>query len=142
MQLNGTTANDVLVMDDYAHHPSEIRATLKAVRDIYPEKRLVVVYQPHRFTRTAKFAPQIASVLGAADCAYVLPVFSAGEKEDVHGSSEEIVKLSEGKIRPADFESLPQILRENLRSGDLLLTMGAGDVYTLGENFLNDSKIV
>ena len=142
MQLKGITANDILVMDDYAHHPSEIRATLKAVRDIYPERRLVVVYQPHRFTRTAKFAPQIARVLQETDCAFVLPVYSAGEKAEPHGNSEEIVRLAEGRIRLADFETLPGILREELRSGDLLLTMGAGDVYTLGENFLNDSKIV
>lgn len=142
MQLKGTTPNNILVMDDYAHHPSEIQATLKAVRDIYPERRLIIVYQPHRFTRTAKFAPMIARVLQEADCAYVLPVYSAGEKEELHGNSDEIVRLSEGRIIPADFGTLPGILREELHSGDLLLTMGAGDVYTLGENFLNDYKIV
>ena len=142
MQLKGTTPGNVLVMDDYAHHPSEIRATLKAVRDIYPERRLVVVYQPHRFTRTAKFAPLIARVLQEVDCAYVLPVYSAGEKEDVHGSSDEIVRLSDGRIIAANFETLPGILRKELRAGDILLTMGAGDVYKAGENFLNENQNV
>ena len=136
MQIKGITDNNILIMDDYAHHPSEIRATLKAVRNIYPERRLVVVYQPHRFSRTAIFAGDIANALMNADEVYLLPVYSAGEKELSHSSSDEIIKLSENRIVPLTFDDAIETLRHELKRDDLLLTMGAGDVYTIGENIL------
>ncbi len=142
MQVKGITHNNILVMDDYAHHPSEIFATLNAVRGIYPGKRLVVVYQPHRFSRTAKFAPEIAHALSLSDRCYVLPVYSAGEASLPHSSSGEIVGCSDGKIDSADFGTIGAILNEALQSGDLLLTMGAGNVYEIGENFLHESQSI
>lgn len=136
MQIKGITDNNILIMDDYAHHPSEIKATLKAVRNIYPERRLVVVYQPHRFSRTAMFAGDIAHALMNADEVFLLPVYSAGEKELSHSSSDEIIKLSENRIVPLTFDDATETLRHELKRDDLLLTMGAGDVYTIGENIL------
>ena len=136
MQVKGTTPNEILIMDDYAHHPSEIKATLNAVKEIYPEKRLVVVYQPHRFSRTAQFAPDIAKALSLADEIFLLPVYSAGEKELSHSSSDEIIKSSTKTITPVKFDNALEIIKASLKSGDLLLTMGAGDVYRLGENLL------
>ena len=136
MQIKGITDNNILIMDDYAHHPSEIKATLKAVRNIYPERRLVVVYQPHRFSRTAMFAGDIANALMNADEVFLLPVYSAGEKELSHSSSDEIIKLSENRIVPLTFDDATETLRHELKRDDLLLTMGAGDVYTIGENIL------
>ena len=136
MQVKGTTSSDILVMDDYAHHPSEIRATLEAVRGIYPERRLVVVYQPHRFTRTAMFAGQIAEALSTAGKAFILPVYSAGEKECPHSSAEEVIRLSNGKISALTFDDALETLKAAVKAGDLLLTMGAGDVYRIGEKFL------
>lgn len=136
MQVKGTTSANILVMDDYAHHPSEIRATLEAVRGIYPERRLVVVYQPHRFTRTAMFAGQIAEALSMAGKAFILPVYSAGEKECPHSSAEEVIRLSNGKISALTFDDALETLKAEVKAGDLLLTMGAGDVYRIGEKFL------
>ncbi|MBQ3403642.1 MAG: UDP-N-acetylmuramate--L-alanine ligase [Synergistaceae bacterium] len=136
MQVKGITGSNILVMDDYAHHPSEIRATLSAVSGIYPERRLVVLYQPHRFTRTAMFAGDIARALGMAGKAYILPVYSAGEKERPHSSSEEVIRLSNGKIQAVSFDDALDVLKAELKDGDLLLTMGAGDVYSVGEKFL------
>ena len=136
MQVKGTTSVNILVMDDYAHHPSEIRATLEAVRGIYPERRLVVVYQPHRFTRTAMFAGQIAEALSTAGKAFILPVYSAGEKECPHSSAEEVIRLSNGKISALTFDDALETLKSEVKAGDLLLTMGAGDVYRIGEKFL------
>ncbi|MBQ7151801.1 MAG: UDP-N-acetylmuramate--L-alanine ligase [Synergistaceae bacterium] len=133
MQIKFTTQNNILVMDDYAHHPSEINATLKAVRSIYPERRLVVLYQPHRFTRTAAFAPRIAEALSMADEIFLLPVFSAGEKEISHSSSNEILNACTKKITPVDFHNALEKISAALKPGDLFLTMGAGDVYTIGE---------
>ena len=129
-------------MDDYAHHPSEIRATLNAVKGIYPERRTVVIYQPHRFTRTAKFAGDIAAVLDTAEKSFILPVYSAGEKECPHSSSQEIIRLSKkNNIKPVDFSEALTALKNELRSGDILLTMGAGDVYRIGEKFLAMSHV-
>ena len=141
MQVKGVTDSDVLVMDDYAHHPSEIRATLEAVRGIYPERRIVVLYQPHRFTRTAMFAPDIADALGMAGKAYILPVYSAGEKQCPHSSSDEVVRLSNGRIKSVSFDDAVEILSLELKPGDIFLTMGAGDVYKAGEKFLNLNEV-
>ena len=140
MQVKGTTGDDVLVMDDYAHHPGEIRATLKAVRGIYPERRVVVVFQPHRYSRTAKFAPDIAEALALADEAYVLPVYAAGEAELPNGNADEIVRHSGGKIGLVAFDDAPETLKGALRHGDILLTMGAGNVYELGEKIMNANQ--
>ena len=143
MQVKGTTASNILVMDDYAHHPSEISATLRAVRGIYPHRRIVVLYQPHRFSRTAQFAPQIAQALSLADEAFVLPVYSAGERELSHSSSSEIIHFSRAqlageRISSVDFDSALEVVAQSLKSGDIFLTMGAGNVYSLGEKFLNE----
>lgn len=142
MQVKGTTSDNILVMDDYAHHPSEIRATLEAVKGIYPERRIAVMYQPHRFTRTAIFAEDIARALSMADKAYILPVYSAGEKECPHSSSQEVIRLSAGKIQAVNFDDAVAILKSELKPGDLLITMGAGDVYMTGEKFLTENQNV
>lgn len=134
MQLKGTIKDkNILIMDDYAHHPSEIKATLKAVKNIYPERRLVVLYQPHRFSRTAQFAPEIAKALSMADEIFLMPVYSAGEKELSHSSSEEIIKTATKKITQVNFNDAEEKIKNSLKSGDLFLTMGAGDVYKIGE---------
>lgn len=138
MQVKGITGKNILIMDDYAHHPSEIKATLKALRSIYPERRLVVLYQPHRFSRTAMFAGDIANALTLADEVYLLPVYSAGEKELSHSSSDEIIKLSENRIIPVTFDDVLETLKLNLKPDDLFLTMGAGDVYMIGEKILSE----
>ena len=128
MQVKGSR-NNILVMDDYAHHPSEIRG-------IYPAKRIILIYQPHRFSRTAKFAPDIARALNLADEIFLLPVYSAGEKELSHSSSDEIIKLSEKAVTRINNNDALNVIEPRLKSGDILLTMGAGDVYKIGENFL------
>ena len=136
MQVKGSR-NNILVIDDYAHHPCEIKATLNALRGIYPDKRIILIYQPHRFSRTAKFAPDIARALNLADEIFLLPVYSAGEKELSHSSSDEIIKLSEKAVtRVNNNDDALNVIEPRLKSGDILLTMGAGDVYRIGEKFL------
>ena len=140
MQIKGVTDNKILVIDDYAHHPSEIRATLKAMREIYPDRRIVVIYQPHRFSRTAQFANEFAYALGLADEILLMPVYSASEHEIPHSTSKEIIEAAERelsmKIMPVDFDNAVEELKNILYPGDILLTMGAGDVYKIGEEFL------
>ena len=134
MQIKGMIKEkNILVMDDYAHHHSEIKATLTAIKNIYPERRIVVLYQPHRFSRTAQFAPDIAKALSIADEIFLLPVYSAGEKEISHSSADEIIKNATKKITLTNFNEACEKIKNSLQSGDLFLTMGAGDVYKIGE---------
>jgi UDP-N-acetylmuramate--alanine ligase len=133
--------NGVLVVDDYAHHPTEVAATLGAARQAHPERRLVVVFQPHLFTRTRDQAEGFGAALLAADAVYVLPVYPSRE-QPIPGVTSRLVSdaaRSRGHRSVADVEDraslVPRLLSE-LRPGDLLVTMGAGDVNRLGEEFL------
>ncbi|MBQ9419270.1 MAG: UDP-N-acetylmuramate--L-alanine ligase, partial [Synergistaceae bacterium] len=95
--------------------------------------------QPHRFSRTAMFAADIANALSIADEIFLLPVYSAGEKELSHSSSDEIIKNAAKKITPVTFDTAEEKIKASLRDGDLFLTMGAGDVYKIGENILSEN---
>ena len=122
-----------LVVDDYAHHPTEIAATLAAARAAHPDRRIVVVFQPHLFTRTRDFASEFGQALAEADVVWVTDIYAARE-EPIPGITGELVALEaayrcEGKVYyHADIETLPDVVVEDLASGDLLLTMGAGSV--------------
>ena len=98
-----STKNNILVIDDYAHHPTEMRATLNALKSAYPERRIILVFQPHRYSRTAKFAPEISKVLCSVDEAFLMPVYSAGEKNISGIDSQKIIDMSNGKIKNIDF---------------------------------------
>ncbi|MDR2174486.1 MAG: UDP-N-acetylmuramate--L-alanine ligase [Synergistaceae bacterium] len=126
------------VLDDYAHHPAEIRATLSAVRDIYPGRRLVVLFQPHRFTRTAAFYRQFASALGGADAVLLLPVYAAGEEAPPGVTSALIsgAMNEESSALCRDEEDAFSRLDSLLRGGDVLLTLGAGSVTHLGSVYI------
>jgi UDP-N-acetylmuramate--alanine ligase len=131
----------VLVVDDYAHHPTEIAATLASARQVYPDRRLVALFQPHLFSRTRDFAAEFGKALTAADLALVTDVYPSREKAlpgvtgqlvadaAVQAGHREVVYLP-------DRAAVPGELEKRLKSGDLLLTMGAGDVVKLGEEYL------
>ena len=139
MQIKGEV-NNILIIDDYAHHPSEMKATLKAIHEIYKDKRVVLIYQPHRFSRTAQFAKDIAEIMcdkNLAAKSYLMPVYSAGEHEISNSSSNEIIKASNNKIELVNFNNAVEILKNVTLPNDILLTMGAGDVYKIGEEFLS-----
>ena len=133
----------VLVMDDYAHHPTEAAATLSAVRGIYPDRRLLLVFQPHRYTRTAAFAGTLASVLSRADEVLLLPIYSAGEEALPTVSSEDIAqRINEAGGRCvvcSGMEEAAKQLRDRAYAGDIILTMGAGNVFRVGETFLSET---
>lgn len=131
----------VLVVDDYAHHPTEVAATLGAARQAYPERRLVVLFQPHLFTRTRDQAAGFGAALLSADAVYVLPVYPSREAP-IPGVTSRLVSdaaRARGHRNVVDVEvrseAVPR-LRGDLREGDLLVTMGAGDVNRLGEELL------
>lgn len=135
----------VLFMDDYAHHPTEIRAVLEAVRKLWRGRRLVVVFQPHRYSRTARMYKEIASALSLADCVGITEIYSASEDpiEGVSGKLIYHVLRSGGKEKSyffGDLEEAKTVLKKELEKDDVFITMGAGDVYKLGRTLLTEFK--
>ena len=130
---------DVTVIDDYAHHPTEIRATLTAAQK-YPHKRLVLVFQPHTYSRTKAFLDDFAEVLSMADVIVLADIFAAREQNTFGVSSKDILERLTAKGKDAhyfpSFEEIEKFLLKNCMNGDLLITMGAGNVVEIGESLL------
>lgn len=133
-------AGGVRVYDDYAHHPTEVAATLAAAREVVGEGRLVVAFQPHRYSRTAAFAGQLGAALGAADEVVVMEVYAAGEDPipGATGASVAIaVPLAVGQVAfEPSWREVPGELVRRAKRGDLILTLGAGDVTQLAPEVL------
>lgn len=129
----------VTIIDDYAHHPTEIRATLTAAAN-YPHKRLVLAFQPHTYSRTKAFLDEFADVLSMADMVVLADIYAAREKNTYGISSKDILaKLKEKGIDChyfPSFEEIEKFLLKNCINGDLLITMGAGDIVNVGEHLL------
>ncbi len=123
----------VTLFDDYGHHPTEIAATLASARSGWPGRRIVLVFQPHRYTRTRDLLDDFASVLASADVLLLLEVYAAGEAPIAGADGRAIARAVRGRggVEPVFVESLdklPGALEDLLKDGDLLLTMGAGDI--------------
>ncbi len=135
------SAGGVTFVDDYAHHPGEIRATLAAARQRYRGRRLVVAFQPHTYSRTRAFGDAFAQALSAADLVLVTAVYAAREADpgDVSGAA-----VAARVAAPAGYvETLAearQWLQQRLRAGDVLLTLGAGDITALGPQMLAEQQ--
>lgn len=129
----------VTIIDDYAHHPTEIEATLKAAEN-YPHKSVWCVFQPHTYTRTKALLPEFAQALALADHVVLADIYAARETDTLGISSQDLQKLlsesgADCHYFPT-FDEIENFLLENCVPGDLLITMGAGDVVTIGENLL------
>ena len=127
------TGGAVTLVDDYGHHPTEIEATLEALRQGWPDRRLVLVFQPHRYTRTRDLLDDFARVLSAADVVLVLEVYAAGEEPIAGADGRAICRAvrTRGRVEPIFVETvdgLGDALAACLRGGDLLVTMGAGSI--------------
>ena len=123
----------ILLVDDYAHHPTELAATLSATRAAWPQRRVVVAFQPHRFTRTRDLFDDFAQVLSGADALVMLEVYAAGEVPIAGADSRALCRAirSRGRVEPVfadSLETLPEVLEAVLHDGDVLLTLGAGDI--------------
>ncbi len=132
--------NGVAVVDDYAHHPTEIRATLQAARQAFPDRRLVAVFQPHLFSRTRELGPEMGAALSAADLAVVTDVYAAREQPIPGVSGETVAAAVRNAGGQVAYEpnrgELARRVHGLIRAGDLLLTLGAGDITRLpGEMF-------
>ncbi len=137
-------AGGTLIVDDYGHHPTEIKATLHAIKQCWEEKRLVVVFQPHRYTRTRALFEDFSRAFYQSDELIVLPVYSAGEEplEGADGASLSAAIRTHGHKQVSyaeDKQTAVSRLRKTLTSDDLLVTLGAGDVWSVGEALLKDS---
>jgi UDP-N-acetylmuramate--alanine ligase len=128
-----TAAGTVMLVDDYGHHPTEIAATLAAARGGWPEKRIVLIFQPHRYSRTRDLMDDFATVLSDADVLLLLEVYAAGEEPITGADGRAVARAvrSRGAVEPVFVESLDDVqavLLDLLEDGDLVLTMGAGDI--------------
>ena len=134
------TYRGAAVIDDYAHHPSEITATLSAAMR-YPHKKLIVVFQPHTYSRTAALLEDFGTALSAADLVILPDIYAAREKNTIGISSDAVRRQIEAHGTKAlyipEFSDIENYLSEIVSEGDLLITMGAGTVYKIGENLVS-----
>ncbi|MFA4814529.1 MAG: UDP-N-acetylmuramate--L-alanine ligase [Candidatus Gracilibacteria bacterium] len=141
-EYKGTTMNGALIYDDYAHHPSEIRATLEGAREKYPEARIVAVFQPHQYSRTAALLDAFAESFEDADEVIIPNIYEARDTEaDKHAVSTETlveaISCHHDNVRNGEgLEATAEYLEDTLNDGDLVLVMGAGDVDKITEKLL------
>ena len=128
--------NGVLVIDDYGHHPTEIRVTLGAVKSNWPGRRLITLFQPHRYTRTQSLSKEFGDALKLSDEVRLLEIYSAGEKP-IEGVSNKLIfdSMKDKGVKVEYFQGADKLVSQ-LKAGDILLTLGAGDVWKLGEEIL------
>ena len=126
------------VYDDYAHHPDELRALLTMVKTLGYE-RIVCAFQPHTYTRTAALFDQFVEVLKMADVTVLAPIYAARESDSLGMSSEKLADHIPGAVCCAGLEEVTDRLADMARPGDLILTVGAGDIYLAGEALVKRS---
>ena len=145
IQVHGAML-DVILIDDYAHHPTAIAASLEAAHTRYPSRRLVAVYQPHMYSRTKTFFEQFLSAFNVADVVIIADIFPARERDTGIVSSQQLVAAMAKQqhfahgdaqvIHGGNIQATTEVLGRIIRSGDLVLIMGAGDIYTVTETLL------
>ena len=146
LEKKGQTPEGTIVYDDYAHHPTEIKASLQGLRELYPkaEKNITVLFQPHLYSRTKALFNDFAQSFGEADRIFLLPIYFARENSDPSISSEKLADaicgeaLISGKNQKVqafpDFESAERaVLALNLGPNDVFVTMGAGEAYKVAD---------
>ena len=131
------------LVDDYGHHPVEMAATLEAARGAYPGRRIVLAFQPHRYTRTRDCFEDFVRVLSGADAVVLTEVYAAGEAPIVAADGRALARALRvaGKVEPVfveDINELPQTLLDTVRDGDVVLGMGAGSIGQLPTKFAQD----
>jgi UDP-N-acetylmuramate--alanine ligase len=133
-------ARGVAVVDDYAHHPTEIRATLDAARAAFPGRRIIVAFQPHLYSRTRDFAGDFGRALARGDVVFLTEIYPAREQPLPGVTSELIAKAAADAGRPVAWRGnrgdLAGVLAAAVRPGDVVLTLGAGDITRTGPELL------
>ena len=136
LAVNG---GSVQLVDDYGHHPTEVRATLESARQVWPERRLVMIYQPHRYTRTRDLYEDFVAVLSRCDVLLLLDVYAAGEEPIAGADSRSLARSirQRGQVEPVFVESIedvPAVLRDIVQPGDVVITQGAGNIGRLAQD--------
>ncbi len=140
LQIKGER-RDITVVDDYGHHPTEIRATLSALRDAWPDRRLVVLFQPHRYSRTQALAEEFHTAFHEADILLLTEIYGASERPIPGVTAEALlhgIKLHGHRhaYYEKDFDRLPARTMDIVAPGDVVLTLGAGNIWQSGEKLL------
>ncbi len=132
----------VIIFDDYAHHPTEIRATLRAFREQFPENRLFAVFQPHQFSRTREFFEEFVTSFQDADRVLIPNIYKVRDTEadEQSVSAENLAKrIGEKATWTQDFEKTVLLLKQEAKKGDVIVTLGAGPVFEVGQHFLDST---
>ncbi len=133
--------DDVLYIDDYAHHPTEVETTLDGLRKAYGSRRLLAIFQPHRFTRTQNCLGKYGHIFNRCDCVIFTDIFGAGEKPidglSVHQIIDEVKAASNIVVEYAPRQDLAHYVRKKIKQGDLIVSLGAGDVTKISDEILS-----
>jgi UDP-N-acetylmuramate--alanine ligase len=133
--------NGIVVYDDYGHHPTEVRVTLEALRHAFPDRRILIVFQPHRYTRTKALAGEFGTCFAAADELILTKIYAASEPEIPGVDATLILKSVEASSKPCasyvpELADVPGVLARKVQKGDVVLIAGAGNVCTIGDEIL------
>ena len=134
-----TAVGNVTFVDDYGHHPTEISATLKAARGAWPGRRLIAVFQPHRYTRTHELLDDFANVLSECDVLLLTPVYAAGEEPIAGADAKALARAVRARsaVEPVcvdELDELPDVLANLIAEGDVVLTLGAGSIGSAAQS--------
>ena len=145
MEIVDSTDNNILIIDDYAHHPTEIKATLSSLKSSWQNRRIVAVFQPHRYSRTKLLAKKFGQAFFDADCVIINDIYSANESpiSGISGETifKEIKKTHHRQIKYLPFkDDILIYLYEMIKPGDIIITMGAGDIWTVGYELAKQLK--
>ena len=140
-EYKGKTKKGALIYDDYAHHPSEVQATIKATREKFPKQKIFIIFQPHLYSRTKLLLNDFAQSFNQADQVIITDIYAAREKDTglIHAKDlvEEISKYNPFVFYRSNFKEIIEYLKENTSKDDIIMTMGAGDVYEIGEKLIS-----
>jgi UDP-N-acetylmuramate--alanine ligase len=132
LEKRGETSSGAILYDDYAHHPTEIKASIEALKEKYPGKKLTVYFQPHLYSRTKELLPSFAEALGYADRVFVAPIYAARERDEFGISHHDLVSTIGKQAQALEPNSEEvRVVIKSLGGEDLFVTMGAGDVYQI-----------
>lgn len=141
-----TEQGEMMLIDDYGHHPTEVKATISAMRNGWPEKRLIMVFQPHRYSRTRDLYEDFVEVLSEVDCLFLLDVYAAGEAPIANADSKSLARSIRlrGQIEPiyvSDSDKLAELISAQLQDGDMVITQGAGNIGAIARSLAADEKL-
>ena len=122
-----------MIYDDYAHHPTEVKVVLGAVRESFPNKKIIAVFQPHLYSRTKFFLNEFSKALNNIDEVIITDIYAAREKKDKTIHAKDLVKKTKNARYVSSFSEIKKYLINQVDKGSIIITLGAGDVYKISE---------